>query len=106
MSAGTYLAPHLWLLWTIFGDFGSCGGFVVVFVFVMERAVYLQDNRPLSSFVQGLGYTVASVSPAIVGWLHQWSGMWGMGFAILSGAALVMLASGMIAVSVPHPKAN
>ncbi len=76
MAVGTYLAPSLWPVWAIFGGFGSSGGYVVIFDLMMSRAATLNEGRKMSTFVQGLGYVVASISPTVVGSLHQWTASW------------------------------
>jgi len=99
--AGFLAAPGLWPLWTLFGGIGSGGGFVVVFTLVMERASTLDENRKISSFIQGIGYGTASVAPAAIGGINQIFDSWLFGFSLLAGMALVMAVCGFIACKRP-----
>ena len=90
---GFLAAPGLWLLWSITGGIASGGGFTTVFMLAMGHAYDLDDNRRVSSVVQGLGYTIASVGPLLIGALHQATGDWSASFSLLAAtAALIALA--------------
>ncbi|MFS2221472.1 CynX/NimT family MFS transporter [Pantoea sp. B65] len=97
MAAGLLLLPQMWPLWILSGGIGAGAGFVVVFMRVMELAGSLDENRRISSFVQGFGYIVASTGPTVVGYIHQQSGGWSGVFTLLSTIALVMISTGIIA---------
>jgi len=97
MPVGLLLAPGLWPVWILCGGIGSGGGFSVIFTLIMERAASLADNRRISSFVQGTGYAVASLSPAVIGFANQVSGSWTAGFWLVGGAAVAMAACGVAA---------
>lgn len=94
-AAGLLAQPLLWPLWVVLGGIGSGGGFLVVFTRVMDLAGSLDENRRISSFVQGVGYIVASTGPTVVGIIHQLSGNWRGGFILLSLVALLMCVTGM-----------
>ncbi|WP_119306525.1 MFS transporter [Cohaesibacter haloalkalitolerans] len=96
MAVGTYLAPSLWPVWAVFGGFGSGGGYVVIFDLVMSRAATLDEGRKMSTFVQGLGYVVASISPTVVGSLHQWTASWTLSFVLFALSAMIMAICGII----------
>ncbi|WP_170975344.1 MFS transporter [Martelella alba] len=97
MPAGLLLAPAAWPLWVVLGGIGSGGGFSVVFMLVMSHAADLDENRRISSFVQGVSYIVASTAPVVVGGVHQFTGEWGLAWGIVIAAALLMLYGGSTA---------
>lgn len=97
MPIGLLLAPSLWPLWILCGGIGSGGGFSVIFTLIMARARDLGENRRISSFVQGTGYAIASLSPAVIGFANQASGGWSAGFLLVGGAAVAMAACGVAA---------
>ncbi len=91
---GFLLAPGQWLLWAIAGGIASGGGFTVIFMLIMDHAATLNENRKISSLVQGLGYTLASSGPLIVGSMREASDGWAAGFLFLGAIALLMAAIG------------
>ncbi len=95
LPVGLITAPEVCFLWIFFGGIGAGGGFSVVFMLVMLHAENLDDNRKISSFVQGVGYTVASASPTVIGGLHQLAGDWIPSFILLALVAVVMALSGL-----------
>lgn len=95
MPAGLMIAPRSWLIWTLIGGVGTGGTFTVIFMIVMKKAGSLDENRRMSAFVQGVGYTVASTSPAITGALHQWLDSWFMPFSLLAGMSVFMAFCGV-----------
>ncbi len=97
MIAGFIIAPSWWVIWIMFGGIGSGGGFLVVFMLVMDLAQTLDENRRISSFVQGVGYIIASSGPTFVGYLHQHSGNWQLSFSVLALLAVAMGTMGVIA---------
>jgi CP family cyanate transporter-like MFS transporter len=100
---GFLALPGQWLLWSITGGIATGGGFTTVFTLAMGYAHDLNDNRRISSVVQGLGYAIASVGPLLIGALHQAGGGWRLSFSLLaSSAALIALAG--IGVARAGPK--
>lgn len=89
--------PQGWLLWSILGGIGAGGGFTVIFIQIMHHAADLADNRAMSAFVQGVGYTASAAGPLAVGKLHQAFGTWGPGLTLLSAMGCAMLACGLLA---------
>jgi len=100
---GLLAAPHDWLLWLTIGGIASGGGFTIIFSLIMANARNLDENRSISSLVQGFGYTVASSSPLIVGSLHQEAQLWTTGFCLLAVVALLMLLAGFGLIRIGHP---
>ena len=95
MALGLIFLPEWWIFWTLLGGIGSGGGFTVIFGQVMDYAADLDENRQLSAFVQGIGYCFSSLAPVILGSIKEVSGSLEGGFLTLSGAAVVMLLSGI-----------
>ncbi|GEB89479.1 hypothetical protein ZMO02_11160 [Zymomonas mobilis subsp. pomaceae] len=91
---GLLFMPQLWVLWLVLGGFASGGGFTIIFTMVIQFAHNLDDNRRISSIVQGVGYIFASSSPLIVGVLHQFHNNWLFAFLFLSASALPLLWTG------------
>ncbi len=94
---GFWLAPSLWILWDIFGGIGSGGGFTVIFSMIMHAARDLDENRAMSTVVQSAGYVIASIAPFAIGHLHEVAMNWQGSMALLTGAAVLMTISGLVA---------
>ncbi|WP_319582818.1 MFS transporter [uncultured Pseudodesulfovibrio sp.] len=96
-AAGFWLAPAWWVAWVICGGIGSGGGFTVIFSMIMNRAKDLNENRNMSTVVQTAGYIVAAASPFAIGHMHEISGNWQSGMALLTSASVVMILCGLAA---------
>lgn len=101
-TAGILFAPKLWIVWTIFGGIGSGGVFTVIFGLIMAYAQDLDQNRRMSTLVQSAGYMVASLSPFVIGHIHEYNGKWNLGLAVLTAAGLIMTLCGLSASSCEH----
>ncbi|RQW62753.1 MFS transporter [Vibrio viridaestus] len=97
MIAGFIVLPAIWPLWIVFGGIGSGGGFLVVFMLVMDLSINIDENRKISSFVQGIGYIVASTGPTLIGTLHEYLHSWQFAFVLLAMLAIAMTAMGVTA---------
>ncbi|TQL17493.1 CP family cyanate transporter-like MFS transporter [Zymomonas mobilis] len=91
---GLLWMPSLWLFWLVLGGFAAGGGFTVIFSTVIQFSRNLDDNRRISSAVQGVGYIFASASPLLIGFLHQSYGDWQWAFYFLSLASLPLFWTG------------
>lgn len=100
---GLLAAPRDWFLWLMIGGIASGGGFTIIFSLIMANARNLDENRRISSLVQGCGYTVASSSPLIIGSLHQVDPFWTAGFCLLALVALLMMLAGFSLIRLKHP---
>lgn len=98
------LIPQQWYIWAVIGGFTQGGTFVVIFMLVMKHAYNLDDNRVLSSIVQGIGYALSSVGPVIIGSIHDTTHSWTPAFIILAFSALAIIAAGIFATKIPLPK--
>ncbi|MEO0036555.1 MAG: hypothetical protein RLZZ501_2578, partial [Pseudomonadota bacterium] len=92
-------APGLWPLAAVIGGAATGGGFTVTFLLIQEQAASLDDNRRLSSLVQGIGYSIAATGPLLVGALHQVAG-WAAALLPLDLAALAVTGA---ALALPRP---
>lgn len=88
--------PHLWPVWCFIGGIAQGGGFVVIFTLIMQLSPDLDDNRRISTMVQGIGYTLASLGPIVVGQLHEIRGQWCHSWECLTGVSLIMILSGVV----------
>lgn len=91
---GLLYLPTFWLLWLALGGFAAGGGFTVIFSTVIQFSRNLDDNRRISSAVQGVGYVFASASPLLIGFLHQLYGDWQWSFLFLSVTSLPLFWTG------------
>lgn len=89
-------APEHWPFWSLIGGITQGGTFVVIFTLIMRYAGTLDENRRLSSIVQGVGYSVASVGPVAAGFLHDLSGGWNAVFLPLAALALGVIVIGLM----------
>ncbi|HZV38660.1 MAG TPA: MFS transporter [Pseudoxanthomonas sp.] len=81
--------PNLWA-----GSLGMAGmTFPLGLVLINLRTRTPAGSAMLSSFVQGVGYTLACLGPLLFGLLHEWSGHWAWPVAFL-GLCILALAWG------------
>lgn len=88
---GLFIAPQWWPLWSLIGGIAQGGGFTVLFMLIVDHSHDIDDNRKVSSLVQGLGYSIASLGPIVIGGLNQYFKQWLPGFTLLTMIAIVML---------------
>lgn len=78
----------------------SAGGTIVfsmAMVLVNIRAKTLEGATALTSFGQGVGYTIASIGPLLTGVLFQATGTFTLALCVLSAMGVVMLVAGFFA---------
>jgi len=97
---GFYYFPELWPAWVVISGFSQGGGFSIIFSILMGAAKDLNENRSMSSFVQGAGYTLAAGGPLFIGYLHESFASWRFPMLFLSAFTLLMFFSafGVIAL--------
>ncbi len=81
-------APWLWVLLLGLGP----STFPMALTLINLRTRTQAGSAALSGFTQGIGYTVACVGPLLFGVLHSVVGGWGVPFALLAVAVLVLVA--------------
>ncbi len=96
IPVGLYIAPLWWPLWALIGGIAQGGGFTVLFMLIVDHSHDIDDNRRVSTLVQGMGYSIASLGPIVVGSLHQYFKQWLPGFTLLVFIAIVMISMGII----------
>jgi CP family cyanate transporter-like MFS transporter len=88
---GLLVAPDLWPLWALIGGIAQGGGFTIIFMLMIDQSYDINDNRQISSLVQGLGYSLASLGPIVMGSMHQYFEQWPPGFILLAVIAIIIL---------------
>ncbi|GAB2726591.1 MFS transporter [Nocardia thraciensis] len=81
-------APWLWVILLGLGP----STFPMALTLINLRTRTQAGSAALSGFTQGVGYTVACVGPLLFGVLHDLTEGWGVPFALLVVAVLVLLA--------------
>ena len=86
-------APWLWV--TIAGLGPST--FPLGLTLINLRTRTPTGSAALSGFMQGVGYSLASLGPLLFGWLHEAGGGWAWSFAFLMLCSLVLLVAAWFA---------
>lgn len=92
---GILFASGIWPLWALICGVATGGGFTIIFMLIVEQAYDINDNRRISSFVQGIAYTLSSLGPIVVGSLHQRFQSWIPGFLLLAVVGFFIVATGI-----------
>jgi MFS transporter, CP family, cyanate transporter len=103
IPAGLILAPEAWLLWSIVGGAAQGGGFTVVFTLIVRIARTSLEARRSSAVVQGVAYTVAAASPAVIGAIHDAVGGWTVPMLGVAGGVTAFLVCGTAAAVLAQP---
>jgi CP family cyanate transporter-like MFS transporter len=96
MPLGLLFAPHLWLLWSLFGGAAQGGGITIVFIIIVRMVTSDLEARRLSALVQGGGYALASLGPLVVGAVHDASGGWTLPMVVVFVSVLTLGVSGVL----------
>lgn len=73
---GFLLAPDLWALWCILGGAAQGGGITIVLITTVSLSRDDRHASAMNGLVQGVGYSVAALSPTLVGALRDVTGGW------------------------------
>lgn len=99
VAAGTlalFYGPLSWIwLWAIVLGLGMGGTFSIAVSLLVLRSRSSRDATALSGMAQGVGYTVASTGPALMGMLYQFTGTWNAAAVMLAGLCIVTWVMGM-----------
>lgn len=86
-------APWLWVAISGLGPSTFPLGLTLINLRTRTQA----GSAALSGFMQGVGYSVASLGPVLFGWLHGASGNWTWSFAFLGLCSAVLLTAAWFA---------
>ena len=78
--------------WAVLLGLGQGGTFSLALTLIVLRSRDPHVAANLSSMAQGIGYTLASMGPFVVGLVHDWTGGWnavGWIFAVLGCGAII-----------------
>ncbi|WP_243075193.1 CynX/NimT family MFS transporter [Microbacterium sp. SS28] len=89
LTTGLLVAPELLWLWVSIGALGHSGGFVVIFTALVAVARSDAEAAGMSALVQGGGYAVGALGAPFLGALHQLTGDWTLGLAVMLGLSVV-----------------
>lgn len=91
-----FYAPLSWIWpWAIVLGLGMGGTFSIAVSLLVLRSRSSRDATALSGMAQGIGYTVASTGPVLVGMLYQFTGAWDAAAAMLAGLCIATWIMGM-----------
>lgn len=91
-----FYGPLSWIwLWAIILGLGMGGTFSIAVSLLVLRSRSSRDATALSGMAQGVGYTVASTGPALVGMLYQFTGTWDTAAAMLAALCIATWVMGM-----------
>lgn len=88
VTVGILVAPQYMWVWLVAGAVGHAGGFVVIFTTLVGAARSDAEAAGMSALVQGGGYAVAALGAPLMGWLHEVTGGWTVGLAVLVALAI------------------
>jgi CP family cyanate transporter-like MFS transporter len=93
---GLLLVPQFaTALWVCLAGLGGLL-FPLALVLINARTRSHEGALALSTFVQGIGYTIAALGPLVFGALHELSGGWTLPLIFLILVALAPIAAGII----------
>jgi CP family cyanate transporter-like MFS transporter len=107
--AGVLLLPTtVPVLWAVLIGIGQGGAFPLALTMFVLRTTHAQQTANLSTIAQCLAYLVAACGPFLIGLLHDRTGSWRPGIALLLACAVVELVYGIRAarpglVDMPTP---
>ncbi|WP_366295774.1 MFS transporter [Paenibacillus sp. AN1007] len=94
-----YGCPNIILLWIIMLGIGGGFAFSLSMMFFGLRTENAHQAAELSGMAQSIGYLLAAMGPALIGYLHDASNSWDLPLFILLGASVLLFLVGMGAAS-------
>ncbi|MRN51768.1 CynX/NimT family MFS transporter [Paenibacillus monticola] len=85
-----YSSIHLVLFWVIILGFGAGFAFGLSMMFFGLRTQSAHQAAELSGMAQSIGYLLAAIGPALIGYLHDASHSWSVPLLILVGASALL----------------
>ncbi|GIP20992.1 hypothetical protein J22TS3_12670 [Paenibacillus sp. J22TS3] len=89
-----YGSSDLILLWIIILGIGGGFAFSLSMMFFGLRTENAHQAAELSGMAQSIGYLLAAVGPALIGYLHDVTNSWNLPLFILLGASVLLLVVG------------
>jgi CP family cyanate transporter-like MFS transporter len=95
--AGLLLDPAHALAWMIVMGLGSGGAFVLAITLFSLRAETAAQSVGLSGMAQAVGYSVAAITPILIGYLHDLTQRWTAALVLMLGIVLLQMIVGYLA---------
>lgn len=90
-----YGSPSMILLWIIILGIGGGFAFSLSMMFFSLRTVNAHQAAELSGMAQSIGYLLAAIGPALIGYLHDVTNSWTLPLFILVGASVLLFIFGL-----------
>ncbi|MNN27490.1 putative transporter YycB [compost metagenome] len=90
-----YGSIHLVLFWAIILGMGAGFAFGLSMMFFGLRTRSAHQAAELSGMAQSIGYLLAAIGPALIGYLHDATHSWSVPFLILVGASALLCLVGL-----------
>lgn len=97
------LGPSHWLAWSILAGIPQGGSFVTIFMLIMQSARNIDENRRLSTVIQGVGYAFASLGPIVIGFLRERTAEWNASFLLMSVLPVSLVLIGVAVTALYKP---
>jgi CP family cyanate transporter-like MFS transporter len=94
---GLYVDPVHALGWMMLMGVGAGGSLVLAITLFSLRAGSAAQSVALSGMAQAVGYTVAAVTPILIGFIHDVTNRWTAALQLMIGLALLQTAMGYLA---------
>jgi MFS transporter, CP family, cyanate transporter len=95
--AGLYLDPARALPWMVIMGLGSGGALVLSITLFSLRVETAAQSVALSGMAQAVGYSVAAVTPILIGYIHDRTHQWAPALLLMICLVLVQLVAGFLA---------
>jgi CP family cyanate transporter-like MFS transporter len=94
---GLFLNPTHALTWMIVMGFGSGGALVLAITLFSLRVETATQSVTLSGMAQAVGYSIAAVTPILIGYLHDLTQRWTLALLLMIALALLQVIVGYLA---------
>jgi CP family cyanate transporter-like MFS transporter len=83
--------------WMVVMGLGAGGSLVLAITLFGLRATSATQSVALSGMAQAIGYTMAAVTPILIGFIHDLTGQWTIPLLLMIGLAILQLVMGYLA---------
>jgi CP family cyanate transporter-like MFS transporter len=94
---GLYFDPTHALPWMIVMGLGSGGALVLAITLFSLRVETATQSVALSGMAQAIGYSVAAVTPIIIGFIHDLTHQWTIALLLMICVVLLQVVTGFLA---------